>query len=111
MNNEHRVFGVRKPVIAMAQFGALPGAPRYDREGGRDAIVEGARRDAVKRALRKTPVLAQTGVKHATIGAVLRVGDGRIVGSALKVGGDAWKSVARDRAAEFTRIARAARGR
>ena len=65
--------------------------------------------ESVKRALPKTPVLANTGVKHATIGDVLRVADGCIVGSALKVDGDTWKPVDPDRAAEFMRLARSAR--
>lgn len=66
--------------------------------------------ELVKRALPKTPVLANTGVKHATIGDVLRVADGCVVGSALKIDGDTWKAVDPDRAAEFMRVARAARG-
>ena len=66
--------------------------------------------EAVKRALPRTPVLANTGVKHATVGDVLRVADGCIVGSALKIDGDTWKAVDPERAAEFMRIARAARG-
>ena len=39
------IFGDRKPVIAMVHLGALPGSPLYDREGGLDALVEGARKD------------------------------------------------------------------
>ena len=73
-------------------------------------LVSGVITGAVKRVLPKTPVLANTGVKHATIGDVLRVADGCIVGSALKVDGDTWKSVDPERAAEFMRLARAARG-
>ena len=41
--------------------------------------------EAVKRVLPTTPVLANTGVKHDTVADVLRVADGVIVGSALKV--------------------------
>lgn len=66
--------------------------------------------EAVKRALPKTPVLANTGVKHATIVDVLKAADGCIVGSALKVDGDTWQPVDADRAAEFMRLARVARG-
>ena len=66
--------------------------------------------ESVKRALPKTPVLANTGVKHATVADVLRVADGCIVGSALKYDGDTWKTVDPARAAEFMRLARAARG-
>ncbi|SEF06821.1 hypothetical protein SAMN05519104_8268 [Rhizobiales bacterium GAS188] len=65
--------------------------------------------EAVKRALPKTPVLANTGVKHATVADVLEIADGCIVGSALKVDGDTWKPVDPERASEFMRLARAAR--
>lgn len=66
--------------------------------------------EAVKRALPGTPVLANTGVKHATVADVLRIADGCIVGSSLKVDGNTWNAVDPDRAAEFMRLARAARG-
>lgn len=65
---------------------------------------------AVKAALPGTPVLANTGVKHATVAEVLAVADGCIVGSSLKVDGDTWNAVDPARAAEFMRLARAARG-
>ncbi len=65
--------------------------------------------EAVKRVLPTTPVLANTGVKHATVADVLRVADGCIVGSALKVGGDTWAAVDPDRAKDFMDRARAAR--
>jgi membrane complex biogenesis BtpA family protein len=66
--------------------------------------------EAVKRVLPGTPVLANTGVKHATVADVLRVADGCIVGSALKVGGDTWAAVDPERAKDFMDRARAARG-
>ncbi len=66
--------------------------------------------EAVKAALPDTPVLANTGVKHGTVADVLRVADGCIVGSSLKVGGDTWKPVDAARAADFMDRARAARG-
>lgn len=66
--------------------------------------------EAVKAVLPDTPVLANTGVKHATVGDVLSVADGCIVGSSLKVDGDTWNSVDRDRAKDFMDKARAARG-
>lgn len=66
--------------------------------------------EAVKKVLPSTPVLANTGVKHATIADVLRVADGCIVGSALKVDGHTWNAVDPDRADEFMALARAARG-
>ena len=65
--------------------------------------------EAVKRVLPTTPVLANTGVKHATVAEVLKVADGCIVGSSLKVDGDTWKPVDKDRAAEFMRLVRATR--
>jgi membrane complex biogenesis BtpA family protein len=65
--------------------------------------------EAVKKVLPTTPVLANTGVKHSTVADVLAIADGVIVGSSLKVDGDTWKPVDPDRAAEFMRLARAAR--
>jgi membrane complex biogenesis BtpA family protein len=66
--------------------------------------------EAVKAALPAMPVLANTGVKHASVADVLKVADGCIVGSALKVDGHTWNAVDPDRAAEFVAIARRARG-
>ncbi|HEV7251839.1 MAG TPA: BtpA/SgcQ family protein [Mesorhizobium sp.] len=66
--------------------------------------------EAVKRALPDTPILANTGVKHATVADVLQVADGVIVGSSLKRDGNTWNPVDPERAAEFMRLARAARG-
>lgn len=66
--------------------------------------------EAVKAVLPDTPVLANTGVKHDTVGDVLRVADGCIVGSSLKQGGDTWKPVDAARAEDFMTRARAARG-
>jgi uncharacterized protein len=40
-----QLFGVAKPVIAMAHLPPLPGTPLYDEAGGPDAIVESVRRD------------------------------------------------------------------
>ena len=39
------LFGVEKPVIAMAHLGPLPSTPLYDRAAGVDALLEGLRRD------------------------------------------------------------------
>lgn len=41
----NEMFGVSKPVIAMAHLPALPGAPRYDRSLGIDGMVERVRSD------------------------------------------------------------------
>ena len=65
--------------------------------------------EAVKKVLPNTPVLANTGVKHATVADVLKVADGVIVGSSLKYDGDTWKAVDPDRAKEFMNIVRKAR--
>ncbi len=39
------LFGVEKPVVAMAHLPPLPGTPLYDEVGGPDAIVESVRLD------------------------------------------------------------------
>lgn len=65
---------------------------------------------AVKKVLPDTPVLANTGVKHATVTDVLKHADGCIVGSSLKVDGHTWNAVDPERAAEFMAIVRKARG-
>lgn len=65
--------------------------------------------EAVKAVLPDTPVMANTGVKHETVADVMRVADGCIVGSSLKVGGDTWKPVDPGRAADFMARAKAAR--
>jgi membrane complex biogenesis BtpA family protein len=66
--------------------------------------------EGVKRVLPTTPVLANTGVKHATVADVFRIADGCVVGSALKVDGHTWNAVDADRAADFMARVRAARG-
>ncbi|WP_298970645.1 BtpA/SgcQ family protein [uncultured Roseobacter sp.] len=66
--------------------------------------------EAVKAALPGTPVMANTGVKHDTVADVLRIADGCIVGSSLKVDGDTWNAVDPDRAVDFMARVRAARG-
>ncbi len=66
--------------------------------------------EAVKAVLPDTAVMANTGVKHETVADVLSIADGCIVGSSLKVDGDTWKAIDPDRAADFMRRAREARG-
>jgi membrane complex biogenesis BtpA family protein len=39
------LFGERRPLIAMAHLGALPGTPLYDEKAGMEGIVEHLRRD------------------------------------------------------------------
>jgi membrane complex biogenesis BtpA family protein len=66
--------------------------------------------EAVKAVLPNTPVMANTGVRHDTVADVLRVADGCVVGSALKVDGNTWKPVDPERAADFMARVRAVRG-
>ena len=56
---------------------------------------------AAKAAVPQTPVLANTGVTAETVGAVLAVADGAIVGTHLKRDGVTWNPVDRDRACRF----------
>jgi len=65
--------------------------------------------EAVKKVLPATPVLANTGVKHETVADVLKVADGCIVGSSLKVDGNTWNAVDPERAEEFMRLVKGAR--
>jgi membrane complex biogenesis BtpA family protein len=66
--------------------------------------------EAVKAAVPEMPVLANTGVRHATVKEVLRIADGCVVGSSLKVDGNTWNAVDPERAREFMRLVREARG-
>jgi membrane complex biogenesis BtpA family protein len=65
---------------------------------------------AVKDVLPDMAVMANTGVKHETVGDVLAVADGCIVGSSLKVDGDTWNAIDPERAKDFMARAKAARG-
>jgi uncharacterized protein len=64
---------------------------------------------AVKAVLPNTPVMANTGVKHETVSEVLRIADGCIVGSSLKIDGDTWNTIDPERAQQFMALAKAAR--
>lgn len=65
--------------------------------------------EAVKAVLPDIPVLANTGVKHDTVAEVMRIADGCIVGSSLKVDGHTWNAVDPDRAQDFMDRVRASR--
>lgn len=65
--------------------------------------------ESVKAVLPNTPVFANTGVRHNTVTDILKLADGCIVGSSLKVDGDTWKPVDPERAKEFMRIVKAVR--
>jgi membrane complex biogenesis BtpA family protein len=102
----------RRPLADRARsavFSSIPDAVLVSGQITGEAAAMGDL-EAVKAALPGTPVLANTGVKHATVAEVLRVADGCIVGSALKVDGNTWNPVDPDRAADFMARARAARG-
>jgi len=45
MQTLKHLFGVEKPLIAMCHLEGLPGRPRYDEEGGLEAIVQSAARE------------------------------------------------------------------
>jgi uncharacterized protein len=64
---------------------------------------------AAKAAVPDTPVLANTGVRADTVGAILGLADGAIVGTSLKYDGVTWNAVDPDRAARFMDAARLAR--
>lgn len=66
--------------------------------------------EAVEAVLPAVPVLANTGVRHDTVGDVMSVADGCIVGSSLEVDGATRNAVDPARVDEFMRLARAARG-
>jgi uncharacterized protein len=66
--------------------------------------------EAVKKVVPDVPVLANTGVKHATVADVMKISDGCVVGSSLKIDGNTWNAVDPGRAKDFMARARAARG-
>ena len=63
---------------------------------------------AAKEAIPETPVLANTGVRAETVGEILSIADGALVGTTLKVAADTWNPVDPDRAARFMEAARQA---
>jgi uncharacterized protein len=64
-----------------------------------------------KAAVRRTPVLANTGVDHDSVTAILAVVDGAIVGTSLKAAGDTWKPVDPARATRMVELVADARDR
>jgi membrane complex biogenesis BtpA family protein len=102
----------RRPLVDRARsavFSSIPDAILVSGQITGEAAPLGDL-EAVKKALPDTPVLANTGVKHATVADVLSVADGCIVGSSLKIDGNTWNPVDPERAREFMSLARAARG-
>jgi len=68
-----------------------------------DGTTLAAVRDAVPAEI---PVLLNTGARAETIAEHLRVANGCIVGSNLKVDGHTWNPIDRDRARRFVDAAR-----
>jgi membrane complex biogenesis BtpA family protein len=54
-----------------------------------------------KDAVPDTPVFANTGVNIDNVADILAIGDGAIVGTHFKLGGDTWNAVDRDRVKRF----------
>ena len=55
----------------------------------------------VSKIIPNTPVLANTGVNLQNVEQILRITDGVIIGSSLKINGDTWKNVDLNRAKKF----------
>ena len=55
----------------------------------------------VSKIIPNTPVLANTGVNLQNVEEILRITDGVIIGSSLKINGDTWKNVDLNRAKKF----------
>ena len=55
----------------------------------------------VHKIIPDTPVLANTGVNINNVEEILKVTDGVIIGSSLKVNGDTWKNIDLNRAKKF----------
>ena len=55
----------------------------------------------VSKIIPSTPVLANTGVNLQNVEEILRITDGVIIGSSLKINGDTWKNVDLNREKKF----------
>ena len=103
------------------------GNPLLGRQSSPQLIVESLRRAIIEGHLRpgeslrqenlakhfavsRIPVLANTGVNHDTVGDILALVDGAIVGTSLKVDGNTWNRVDPDRARRMVELVAAARG-
>jgi len=91
----------RSAVVSSLADAILVSGPMAGAEPGR-ALIEEVR-EAVPP---EVPVLLNTGAKAATIAEYLRVADGCIVGSDLKVDGGTWNPVDPERAKRFVDAAR-----
>lgn len=94
----------RSVVVSSLADAILVSGPMAGSEPDLSALEE------VKSAVSDVPVLLNTGAKASNIRDFLKVADGCIVGSALKVDGHTWNPVDPARVAEFIDAAHAARG-
>jgi membrane complex biogenesis BtpA family protein len=94
----------RSAVVSSLADAILVSGPMAGAEPGR-AVLEEVR-EAVPA---EVPVLLNTGARADTIADYLRIADGCIVGSDLKVDGYTWNPVDRDRARRFVENAREVR--
>jgi predicted TIM-barrel enzyme len=62
-----------------------------------------------KEAVGDFPVLANTGVNHDNVTAMLEVADGAVVGTSMKVDGSTWNPVDPARAARLVELVAACR--
>lgn len=63
--------------------------------------VETANLKLAKDALPDTPVFANTGVNIDNVEDILKIGDGAVIGTHFKIGGDTWKAVDGERVKRF----------
>jgi len=68
--------------------------------------VETSDLKAVKAVIPETPVFANTGVNIDNVKDILAVGDGCVIGTHFKQGGDTWKPVDGDRVKRFMDVVR-----
>ncbi|MDX6388648.1 MAG: uncharacterized protein QOK34_1299 [Gaiellaceae bacterium] len=94
----------RSVRVSSLADGILVSGPMAGSEPTVDAVAE-----AKKGCGDETPVFANTGVKSTNVRDFLRVADGAIVGSDLKVDGGTWNPVDPERATRFMAEVRAAR--
>jgi len=76
-------------------------------QAGVSAELEDLR--AAKEAAPEIPVIANTGVTHENVIDVLKVADGAIVGTSLKMDGSTWNCVDPERARRMVELVRSAR--
>jgi len=71
--------------------------------------VDGSQLRAVRDAVPDTAVFANTGVNEATVGEILSIADGVVVGTSLKVDGITWNPIDETRARRFMQRVEASR--